>query len=346
MMINLYTSQPQTNEERIDFNKVYSTFIKKARQDATKEHKCFICGKTTKFCNSHSLPRFVLQNIADNGMVLNSMDFTNPQNQRKGTGINNSGSFWLICDTCDNEKFKTYETPENYDHIPNTSMLKQIAQKSYLREIYKQQINKGVHLQIEQQLKTINGNLPEITDIDLNDYINFYNYSNTNANPYHLCFYKKLDYVVPIACQARVTLVTAFDGKLINDIFDLSAKNKPEDLHICIFPLKAKSVIILFVRNGQKKLRPFYRQLQKLSLEEQLQTINFIILAYSEEVFVHKKLATKLQGNKKLAMVCGLTTIHNGFKDTQSVLKETMDLYNLNHAADIPNLLSEDFALK
>ena len=42
--------------------------IKKEANKYTKGTNCALCGKScTSFCNSHTIPRFVIKNIAENG---------------------------------------------------------------------------------------------------------------------------------------------------------------------------------------------------------------------------------------------------------------------------------------
>ena len=57
----------RTNSKyKIRKNKLF----KEARQ-AAKRDTCYFCEKSvTSFCNSHSIPRFCLENIATNGEVL------------------------------------------------------------------------------------------------------------------------------------------------------------------------------------------------------------------------------------------------------------------------------------
>lgn len=39
------------------------------------QNKCYLCGNScTSFCNSHSIPQFVLENLGDNGIYSNYSD--------------------------------------------------------------------------------------------------------------------------------------------------------------------------------------------------------------------------------------------------------------------------------
>ena len=91
--------------DTIKVKKRLSNIQQESRRRA-KLDKCCICGKTvSSFCNSHSIPRFVLERIARDGQVLNgacALDllFINQQD-----GVNRSGTFYLLCNDCDNKFF-------------------------------------------------------------------------------------------------------------------------------------------------------------------------------------------------------------------------------------------------
>ena len=53
----------------IEIRKKYSKLINESKRQA-KQEKCLWCGKKiTRFCNSHSVPRCVLDNIDTDGKV-------------------------------------------------------------------------------------------------------------------------------------------------------------------------------------------------------------------------------------------------------------------------------------
>ena len=58
------------DKQKIELNKHFSGILKKARQEA-KLAKCYFCEKQiSSFCNSHSVPKFCLKNIAVRGDKL------------------------------------------------------------------------------------------------------------------------------------------------------------------------------------------------------------------------------------------------------------------------------------
>src|SRR5690606_32710592 len=85
------------NEEKVEFRKKQGILLYESRQDA-KNKDCFYCGeKQSSFCNSHSIPEFILRNIAVNGKVYSSNKLISLSFQDEDKGLKNSGTFQLIC---------------------------------------------------------------------------------------------------------------------------------------------------------------------------------------------------------------------------------------------------------
>ena len=63
-------------------------------------------------------------------------------------------------------------------------------------------------------------------------------------------------------------------NNLINDIYSTDVSYKTSEIHIMALPLKETSVVLAFIKNGDKRYRKFYKQLRSLPIEEQLSTIN------------------------------------------------------------------------
>lgn len=61
-----------------------------------------------------------------------------------------------------------------------------------------------------------------------------------------------------------------------------------ENINICIFSLKDKTIIILFINKNNKKYSNFINQFKKLNEEEKLNLISFMIFNYSEDFFISK----------------------------------------------------------
>lgn len=101
--------------ESMDAKKFMSRLVKSSKQKA-KLKVCPLCGKEqTSFCNSHSIPQFVLNNIAVNGKLLQfaALAAYKPMIEENlvdiEKGIKNSCTFQFICRECDSKLFSDYE---------------------------------------------------------------------------------------------------------------------------------------------------------------------------------------------------------------------------------------------
>ena len=146
-------------------------------------------------------------------------------------------------------------------------MIAQIALKNNLKFISKRLIETEMYNYMTQ-----NQNLPEnlkmakqyATNLDLKEYIDEFKKAKRAIkkdwdDQYYLCYYTKLNYVVPIAFQSCVSLAVGFDEEIINDVYNPSPKYIIKPIHICIFPLKNESIIMMFVDNGDTRYRKFYK---------------------------------------------------------------------------------------
>lgn len=342
-----------SESEQIQFRKEINELLRNVRSSVKSEY-CYCCGrKVDGFCNSHSVPKFCLKNIADNGEVatLNSL-LKNPL-MEKEKGVTKAGTFHLICRECDSSLFSDYENPDNYQKIPDQKMLAQIALKNSLVSVSK----RLMEIELYNVLKNISDGYDDLLDekirislMDLNEYEKNYRKAKKAVekeflSEYYLCFYEQLDYVVPIAFQSSLVLTHDFEGNIINDIYNQSAKYELKNINICIFPLKEKSVIMMFIENGDKRYRSFYKQFNKLSLKEKLSAITFIIFAYSEDIYFSKSIQKYIESNEYLidAGKSGTDIISEiPIWDPLSIIKEKHDLSIRN---DILNLLTKEYSL-
>ena len=341
-------------ENKIEFSKAIGKMLKASRS-AAKLTKCYYCdNEITSFCNSHSVPAFCLKNISVDGKLgtLNSLiEFPLVDNDK---GVKQAGTFQLICRDCDSKIFSDYENPENYDKVPTSKMIAQIALKNNLKFISKRLIETEMYNYMSQ-----NQNFPEhlkmakqyVTDLDLKEYIDGFKKAKRAIekgwdDQYYLCYYKKLDYVVPIAFQSCISLTVGFDGEIINDIYNPSPKYVIKPIHICILPLENESVIMMFVDNGDTRYRKFYKTFNSLELEEQLLTLVYIMFAYSEEVYfspnIHKKAkeSSALINTSQLGQdIVSLTPKFNPLE----MLKKNFDL---SQRKRIPNFLQQEYKIR
>lgn len=337
-------------EIRKKFNKIISQSMKRSKRDT-----CFYCNEEkTSFCNSHSVPAFCLRNIADNGSLYYSNILIDIAILDYEKGIKNAGTFQLICRECDSKIFQQYEDPNNYENVPTSRMLAQIAMKNYLRHIGKRLNEYAIYdimHEINPMMKQFTDNMHTIQELDLLEYKDGLKKAKRVSrkdwnDEYYLFYYEKLNYVVPIAFQGSITLIVDLDGNIINNIYNTDNKYRTQDVHICIFPLKEKSVIMMFIDSNSKRYRNFYKKFNKLSHNDKLALINYIIFLYSEDVFLSKSIPKEILESNRLIEVSqqsSVAILKNPLVDTIDALKEE---YDLSKMSEIPNLLSEKYKLR
>ena len=103
----------------------------------------------------------------------------------------------------------------------------------------------------------------------------------------------------------------------------------------------------MFIEDGDKRYRGFYRQLHKLSEEEQLAAINYIIFAYTENVFMHPGTYYQMRENPQFMDVCQKTTDYQIMFPFLNVdpLIPAIEEFSLSRRKEIPNLLSREYAI-
>ena len=334
-------------EQIIDAKKNIARAEKSIRQ-TIKRDVCLICKRSvSSFCSSHSIPRFVLENIADQGYV-SALEQANSLEPNKNTGVGSAGVFANICRECDNTEFQSYEEESAFSFQPTDEMLAKIATKNNLKWIHKSLVDAE-----GEKLFTSKIAIPQIIkrgdmttyEHDLREFQHELEYALKTAS-YHLYYYKKLDYVIPFAAQYTIAMLEDLSGNLINDIYNPSKEYRLEYLHVAIFPLSDSSVILLFTKEGETRHRRFFRQLRKLDEMDQLSTINYLTFSGTDNVFINPTVYAKLIQNPDFLAVCRMTySIQSNIPRPQS-LKIAMQAHSFDNRKAFPNLLSPEYALK
>ncbi len=345
-------------ENKVPINKGFRQISKEVKRRA-KRDTCYVCGATCKsFCNSHTVPQFCLKRIANNGLLYTSGLQKEFPLLGSDTGVTQAGTFHIICNTCDGTIFQEYENPNAYSEPPSPKMLAQIAMKNYLRYIYKRQEEFEIYSVILERSKDPEALFfasQQFTPIklDLKEYEEGYSRAKIAASGkhddwYYMFFYKKLDYVVPIAFQGAISLISGFDGEIINNIYNFDSSYQLKDLHISVFPLKNETVIFAFIDSRDKVYRNFYKRFCKLPLDDQLATINYILFSNSEDVFISKtqKINDEVLTNRAFLDVCQTTNICQYDGGKKKMITTASECFSLSNRNNIPNLLSEEFALE
>lgn len=343
--------QKVSSENLLENKKKVNQIISLAKKNA-KSDRCLYCGeKVTSFCNSHTIPAFILENISVEGNLYNFNKMIGSPIIKDEDGINRSGTFYVICRDCDSKVFAEYENPDKYSTDPSHKMLAQIAMKNFLKNIYKRKLEFEIYKVVNEQMGLPYGMLEHqsnIIELDLNEFTNEYirakkSDEKNESDAYYMFFCKRLDYVVPVAFQGPIAMSTDLEGGVINKLFDMDPKYKLQELHLCIFPFKEESLVFMFIDSRSKRYRKFCKQFRKLSLEEQLKVFVYLIFAYTEDFFIHKDLDNEILRNEVLLEISGKSSIVTSmipFVDGDEVVQQS---YDFSQLSQVPNILSKRY---
>ncbi|MBO5945857.1 MAG: hypothetical protein J6Q69_04550 [Clostridia bacterium] len=318
----------------------------KAEQEAKKE-SCLICGKEcSSFCTSHITPKFILANIAKNGKLFQGIGAFH----KKGIlndcekGLANTWTFKIICKECDQLYFSVYENEKTLLSPPTTRIMAAISLKSSMMQIAKRntELCLSNSLYNDPFFKTLSD---ETKKTDLNDYMLELRRAlkiieKQLKSGFILVHYQILDYIVPIALQGPICIHRDFDCEIVNDVI-YNRKTRMQDMFFCVFPLSSKTVIIMFHHKDDRNYIKFDRKFSKLTADKKLQFINYLIFKYCEYYAVSPLIDPEIFANKNLISLTN--EIYDVNKcDLFSSGKRT----ELVHWENIPNLLSQEYAIK
>lgn len=349
-----FSENTLTREEKINFHKALTVGESFAKKNV-KPQNCLICNSSKNpFCNSHSVPARCLRAIATNGIVKSSNGLVKISAVDNEKGVNEAGTFRLICKKCDDKVFKDYETFEKYtDKIPSDKFLHEIALKNYLKFYHKKAVEAKAFPKASENLHIPNSDLLDsilITgDKDKKDFLkSFYETkklldSNTK-NYYRILEYIKLPYTCPLAFQGSVSLITGFDGEIINDVFNNDKKYDLQDMHVCIFPEKKFTYILVFYKKYFQRYSQFAKHYTKLDSDERLRLLLFIILKYTEDYFYSADIQN-IKDNPIVQDAITSTSIlicddEDGDNDK---INKCIKEYDLNKYKKLPNILAKEF---
>lgn len=294
----------------IQSRKNFSQIMNESKRRA-KRQECFWCGeKITRFCNSHSVPEFILKNIDCNGKLdcfntIINLPFINIEK-----GRNEAGTFKLLCRECDGQIFQDYEDENKLRNIPPNRMLAEIAVKNDLVMLNKRFIEQELYGLLEEKKPTISfSQTKEAIDLDKKDFLYDYERAKkavkTNEeDSFELIVWKELDYVIPIAFQGSITLYGDLEGNLVTDLYDKSEDVFVPHFHICFFPLSNSSVVFAFYNKEDHEYDRFAEQLKSLDEDKMLITLSYIVFAYNEEIYIAPKFPHRTWMLKQMENVC------------------------------------------
>lgn len=344
----------ERKEEIIEDQKKVKKILKDSRNQAKKK-TCYYCGKPCDgFCNSHTVPAFCLKNIADKGKVYYANTIIDLPILKADKGVNEAGTFHLICRECDGKIFQDYEEPLNYEDMPTIKMLAQIDMKNNLKFISKRLMEKELYDLMYERMGASTDYVfqkQNISDLDLKEYEDSFRHAKKCAlkpftGEYYIGFYKKLEYRVPVAFQDFIAMIADLEGNIINNIYNKDPKYVIRNISLCIFPFEKNSIIMLFVDKYNRRYSKFFKQLQRRkNTEEELAIINYILFSYCEDYFISPKVEKDIL--EKLKRLMGKTSsMLSGVPTTiDEQLEAIKKVYNFSERNIVPNLLSKEYAI-
>ena len=325
-------------DAEIKVHKQISDFFRHAERNS-KQPYCAICGvECSSYAKSHSIPQFIMRNIAVNGKFKTFSDIIGKPSSKNA--LANAWTFHIICSECENKYFSDYENEETLLKEPTNLIMSEIALKNVLLLLSKYRVGSETN---KEAIK-IGAFTGEIDVLDIMNTLDIENMcfevkrsrkiiDKKLKSGYKLIYYKKLDWVAPIAFQSAMCLYRSIDGTIINQIYNESNKIRMQQLHICVFPLTGQTVIMVFVHKDDRNYMLFERQFLKLTEAKKLEYINYLIFKYTEHMLISPLIDPLILNADKLVDLCQETNA-NLFGWGQNILP-----------SEIPNFLSKDLSL-
>lgn len=343
------------NKHIIEARKKYGKLSNLSKSQAKKE-ECIWCGKKiTRFCNSHSIPQMVLDNIDSDGKLdyFNTIVKIPLINEDKGIG--EAGTFKLICNDCDSKIFQNYEDPKKICLMPDERMLEEIALKNMLVMLSKRfyEIELYNNMEHQYQMPFPYMQKQEVNGLDERDY--FWNFnrirkmmeSDIQESKFCLFYWKKLDYKIPIAFQGAITLYGDLEGKMITDIYNKSEDVIVKNMHICMFPLEKESVVFAFYHEDDHEYDNFKNQFLALEEEDKMSLLSYLVYEHSEDMIFAKKFPHR---------TWLINRVRETFMDTPEILGFSLEMVEMqkrnnlmklrNRDKTFPNVLDKKFSIK
>lgn len=341
----------------LDVKRKMNDFKKEVRKDA-KGEKCLLCGeKVTSFCNSHSLPNFVIKSIAVEGKIRTFQSFIEFDYFDDEQGVNKSGVFHNICNKCDSSFFSGYEDPQKIRMNFTEVILAQIAVKNSLKRIFseKEEIVRQENLIeiIYSDYESIFNETVEKNKINLREneleLVRAKNAISSKDGKFRIIYETLLDYKVCIATQTVITLVFDLEGNIINNIWDVDPNNMMRGIHVCIYPQEEFTKIILFIEKiNFFKYKNFINQFNKLNDDKKLHLISNLLLLYTEEVYFTPLLSSEVLENEKIKKMVfasfEVISIYNSHEE--GFKRKFYEMYSIATDFSSPNLLSRDLSIE
>lgn len=333
--------------DEIEINKQISRIKKEANQ-YTKGTNCALCGKScTSFCNSHTIPRFVIKNIAQNGkvyypsMTMDNIDLKTKLNVFKANpGVEETLTFDSICRECDNAVFSCVESEEVLENEFDAKVLNLYALKVLLHAQYSK-IRNANFLNVgaeKHQMSDIANiiSMPWVFDMiestrEIEDYKSAM--KNNTYIKHKIIIDKIIDKKTDFCCTTELTLPFSYKGKRINNLCDIDNYAKRfGGIYTLVLPMNNnKTRIVMYYRRKYSSFDTVKEEFSNMNLEEQLQAISNLLLIYTEEFVYNDNILPNIKlANEIIAdEIVNDPNVNNYLRKIEWLNNKKINMFNL-----------------
>ena len=324
------------NEAEIRLEKLFNEIIKEGQTKAKPEY-CLLCEKKqSSFCNSHTIPQFVMKNISVNGKLINGFFFSEENWIHGRNGIANAMTFRLICKECDQRYFHIYEDESALLQEPANQLLASIALKNDLLILSKYLLNREVDAITDRKNILLAPSFPRDIAISLSIRDAYRGIRRSLKiiqkqlkSGFRIIYRTVLEHKAPIALQTQIVLKEYF-GRVINDTRDYSEKTYMQPIQLCVFPLSTQTVVLLFYHKDDRNIVPFEKAFQKLSETEKLRHINYLIFKYTENFVISPSVHKEVLDNEDLQFLFAQDKYIPSLEDDYELLEKIPNFLELS----------------
>ena len=311
-ILDLIQSDPNTHDKNKDvfFNKFFNEIRHKANEMGLLS-KCRLCGKNIDGkANSHSIPQSILKNIKTEGhycqitCALGDNLVYGPFGRINRTGLNNTGTFHLLCKECENKTFRDYEQKEFLEKIGEErkelltdKILAQIMLKSALLERYKKEFSRNMTILMNEIAKNqrINFRTSTVADeLNLKEYDFYINkcldvIDGRKTDEFEIFYFDVLDYPSSFASQTLLPIQKTVTNEIINDVYNFDTNYHIVLPVFVVFPLKTNTILLAYcLKSEAKRLEPFINYFNTLNMTSKRKMFQSVLFMYTEEVYTNE----------------------------------------------------------
>ena len=144
-----------------------------------------------------------------------------------------------------------------------------------------------------------------------------------------------------------LTIYGDFEGRIAADIYNKNPDIVIPHIHLAVFPLEEKSIVLAFYNDDDHEYDGFSSQLSKMEIDDQLAAINFLIWKNTEDMFLNPKFPHKTYFINKISDLALQTSVVQSptmLGLAMGMEQERMALYHRDRT--LPNALSEKYKIK